>query len=229
MSSDESENLGSDIGSQLVTEPKAMLVSAAILLGFAMIPGFPTLVFLGLAAVVGFGGYYITRKRRNAGTAADNNRMPALAAAVAPAGQSPRFPDEEDDTRPVEPVTFALTVPLMVDIAATVRNAIKPDRLDREVARVRRALYFDLGVPFPGIHLRLNENLPDGHYRIMVNEVPVAAGSARADYVIVRESEANLKMFDIPYEKGEDFLPNTPSLWVQTKHIASSTRRASRR
>lgn len=220
VSSDESENLGSDIGDQLVTEPKALLVSAGIMLGFAMIPGFPTLVFLTLAGLLGFGGYYITRKRRSAGSTADGNRMPALAAAVAPAGQSPRFPDEEDDARPVEPVTFALTVPLMVDIAASVRNAIKPDRLDREVARVRRVLYFDLGVPFPGIHLRLNENLADGHYRIMVNEVPVAAGSARSDYVIVRESEANLKMFDIPFEKGDDFLPNTPSLWVHNRHIA---------
>ncbi len=34
-----------------------------------------------------------------------------------------------------------------------------------------------------------------------------------------KESEANLKMFDIPYERGDDFLPNTPSLWVHTRHL----------
>src|SRR5690606_17671951 len=28
-----------------------------------------------------------------------------------------------------------------------------------------------------------------------------------------------LKMFDIPFEHGEDFLPNTPSYWVSNKHM----------
>src|SRR5690606_22381600 len=120
---------------------------------------------------------------------------------------------------PVENVSFALTVPLIVDIAASIRNSIRPDKLDREVARVRRALYFDLGVPFPGINLRLNENLKEGEYRVLVNEIPVASGAARPGYAIVRESEANLKMFDIPFERGEDFLPNTPSYWVSMKHL----------
>src|SRR5690606_2276288 len=47
----------------------------------------------------------------------------------------------------------------------------------------------------------------------------VAAGLARPGFVIVRETESNLAMFNIPYERGQDFLPNTPSLWVSTKHL----------
>ncbi len=74
-------------------------------------------------------------------------------------------------------------------------------------------------MPFPGINLRLNDNLQPGEYRILVNEIPIATGLARPGYVIVRESEANLKMFDIPFEQGDDFLPNTPSRWVAVKHI----------
>jgi type III secretion protein V len=149
-----------------------------------------------------------------------STEMPALASAVAPPGQAPTFPgDDEEDSSPVEQVNFALTVPLIVDIAATVRNSIRPEKLDREVARVRRALYFDLGVPFPGIHLRLNENLKEGEYRVLVNEIPVAAGQARPGYCIVRETEANLAMFNIPFERGADFLPRTPSLWVSMKHL----------
>jgi type III secretion protein V len=105
-------------------------------------------------------------------------------------------------------------------LPSSVRNYIDPRRLDNEVAKVRRALYFDLGVPFPGVHLRLNEMLEEDEYRILVNEIPVAAGKSRPGKFIVRETEANLKMFDIPYEKGDDFLPNTPSLWVSNKHEA---------
>lgn len=219
VSSDENDNLGSDIGSQLVSEPKALLITAVILCIFAIVPGFPTLVFLALALIFGGGGLLAIRNRRTAASQTRSSEMPSLAPALAPQGAVPSFPDADDDGQPVEAVNFALTVPLIVDIAASVRNSIRPDKLDREVARVRRALYFDLGVPFPGVNLRLNENLRDGEYRILVNEIPVAAGAARPGWLIVRETETNLRMFNIPFEKGEDFLPNTPSLWVQVKHL----------
>jgi type III secretion protein V len=220
VSSEENEDLGSDIASQLVNEPKALFITAAILGLFAVVPGFPTIVFLILAGLVGGAGFMVTSGRKRTQNQQRSKEMPAFAPALSPKGTTPSFPDDDkEDNAPVEVVNFALTVPLIVDIAASVRNSIRPDKLDREVARVRRALYFDLGVPFPGINLRLNENLKDGEYRILVNEIPVAAGTARPGFVIVRESEANLKMFDIPFERGEDFLPHTPSYWVANKHL----------
>lgn len=219
VASEDNADLGSDITSQLAAEPKALLVTAVILLIFAAVPGFPAVVFLTLAAAAGGGGWLIIRKRKRGERKTRASEMPALASALAPVGKVPSLPDDESDLAPVASVSFALTVPLIVDIAASVRDAIRPDKLDREVAQVRRALYFDLGVPFPGIHLRLNENLKDGEYRILVNEVPVAFGAARPGYVIVRETEANLRMFDIPYERGDDFLPHTPSYWVSTRHM----------
>lgn len=220
VSSEENKDLGSDIVGQLVNEPKALMITAVILSIFAVVPGFPTVVFIALAAATGGGAWLISRSRKRSHASQRATEMPSFAPAVAAKGPMPSFPKGgQEDNSPVEAVTFALTVPLIVDIAASVRDHIRPDKLDREVARVRRALYFDLGVPFPGIHLRLNDTLKDGEYRILVNEIPVAAGAARADAFIVRETEANLKMFDIPYERGGDFLPNTPSLWVQSRHL----------
>jgi type III secretion protein V len=218
VSSEENEDLGTDIAHQLVSEPKALLITAAILAIFAVIPGFPSTVFATLSAICASGGWYILKRRSTSASKMRSNEMPSLAPALAPKGAVPSFPGADDGSA-IEPVTFSLTVPLIVDIASSVKNSIRPDKLDREVARVRRALYFDLGVPFPGVHLRLNDNLKEGEYRIMVNEIPVAAGSARPGYFIVRETEANLRMFDIPFERGEDFLPNTPSYWVAMKHL----------
>lgn len=219
VASEENEDLGSDMASQIVSEPKALMIASGILVGFAIVPGFPTVIFLVLAVMcAGIGYLMMKRKAESSGSAAGGGELPSFAPAIRPHNTPPSFPDEGDSFEKVEPVTFALTVPLIVDIASTVRAAIRPEKLDNEVARVRRALYFDLGVPFPGINLRLNDNLKDGEYRIMVNEIPVASGQARPGFVIVRETEANLKMFNIPYEIGEDFLPNTPSYWVAMKH-----------
>lgn len=226
VSSEENKDLGSDIVTQLVHEPKALMITSGILVGFAMIPGFPTTVFLALAAFTSSVGFFLLRKKKaQFGHSSGSHQMPALAPEV---GRTdiPSFPmhDTEEPDRKVEPVTFSLTIPLIVDISSSVSRSISPQRLDNEVARVRRALYFDLGVPFPGIHLRLNDNMPEGAYKILVNEVPVAAGQARPGYFIARETEANLKMFDIPFEHGEDFLPKTPSYWVSMKYLARAER-----
>ncbi|WP_417277776.1 type III secretion system export apparatus subunit SctV [Celeribacter sp.] len=219
VTSDDNENLGTDIGRQLMNEPKALLIASGILLGFAAIPGFPTMVFLCLAALTGVGSVLITKGRKKLSDMETSQFMPALA----PANQPDKLPTLPKDSKAepiekVEPVTFALTVPLIVDISTSVRNYIEPRRLDAEVAKVRRALYFDLGVPFPGVHLRLNDRLDEDEYRILVNEIPVAVGRSRPGYMIVRETPANLEMFNIPFERGDDFLPNMPSLWVAAKH-----------
>ena len=222
VSGEDNKDLGTDIAKQLMNEPKALMITGVILAIFAVVPGFPAMVFVPLSALVTAGGWWTMRSRAKTATSQRSKEMPALAPTLGGRGGTPSFPkqDEEgDDMGPVEAVTFALTVPLIVDIASAVRNSIRPEKLDREVAKVRRALYFDLGVPFPGVHLRLNDNLRDGEYRIMVNEIPVAAGAARPGFFIVRETAENLRMFDIPFEHGDDFLPNTPSYWVAVKHL----------
>ncbi|QFT33947.1 Secretion system apparatus protein SsaV [Labrenzia sp. THAF82] len=221
VSSEENEDLGSDITFQLVKEPKALLIACGILLGFAAIPGFPPEVFLVLSLLCGASGVIIMRNRKNARSSRASNDLPNFAPAVSGHGNVPSFPgidDTQDEADRSKAITFQLTIPLMVDISSAVRGAIRPEILDQEVARVRKALYFDLGVPFPGINLRLNDNLREGEYRIMVNEIPVAAGRARPGFFIARETEANLDMFGIPYEVGEAFLPRTKSLWVAMKH-----------
>jgi type III secretion protein V len=220
VASEDNRDLGSEIGSQLVDEPKALLITAGIMVIFALVPGFPAPVFGVLACLFAGGGYMIMKGRKTVNSEKQEMEMPSLAPAIAPAGTVPSFPSEaRDDETPVEAVTFALTVPLIVDVASAIRNQIKPSRLDREIAKLRRALYFDLGVPFPGINLRLNDNLREGEYKMMVNEIPIASGTYRPGYVIVRETEANLELFDIPYEKGDDFLPATKTLWVSEKYL----------
>ena len=225
VSSEDNDNLGSDIAKQLINEPKALAISCAILIGFAFIPGFPTTVFLILALLVGSGAFLVTKSRKDEAERAAERDLPHFRGAVNEAQPTPKLPTRVDETfEKVEPVSFALTIPLMVDISPSVTSYIDAKVLDNEVAKVRRALYFDLGVPFPGVNLRINDNLDPDEYVILVNEVPVARGKSRSGYVMVRETEANLQMFDIPYEKGDDFLPKTPTLWVPVQHEAAMLR-----
>ncbi|MCU9538543.1 FHIPEP family type III secretion protein, partial [Pseudomonas mosselii] len=57
-------DLGANIGSQVMAQPKALLIGGALLALFGIIPGFPTFTFFSLALLVGGGGWWVIRQRR---------------------------------------------------------------------------------------------------------------------------------------------------------------------
>ncbi|MRT05914.1 type III secretion system export apparatus subunit SctV [Ewingella americana] len=59
------QNLGTDLSEQMARQPKPLFLAAAMLLLFALLPGFPTLIFLTLALVMAGGGWMLTRKGRH--------------------------------------------------------------------------------------------------------------------------------------------------------------------
>lgn len=201
VSSDESADLGSDIGEQAVAQPKALLIGGLLLVLFGLIPGFPTLTFLALALLVGGGGYFMLWRQR-AQASAGSRDLPALLAQGAGA-PSAKARGKAGGGKPkagrlAEQEEFALTVPLLIDVDASLQERLEAMSLNEELVRVRRALYLDFGVPFPGIHLRFNEAMGDGEYLVQLQEVPVARGCLRPGWLLVRERAAQLELLAVP-------------------------------
>ena len=109
--------------------------------------------FFCLAALVGLVAYSLMIMQKRKAAAAeqaqeDPLQTKASVSSVDTERPKPKQPQKEGDD-------FSLVVPLMVDIDANVRQALTYNELNEEIMSVRRALYHDLGVPFPGINLRL--------------------------------------------------------------------------
>jgi type III secretion protein V len=83
--------------------------------------------------------------------------------------------------------------------------AIQPEALNEELLRVRRALYLDLGVPFPGIHLRFNDQLASERYLIYLQEIPMAQGKLAPGHLLAREQPDNLDLLEYPLPPGRRF------------------------
>jgi type III secretion protein V len=65
VSSEESGGgLGGEIGRQLLGQPKALLIGAALLVLIGLVPGFPTPLFLVMALIFGALGYSMSQQRR---------------------------------------------------------------------------------------------------------------------------------------------------------------------
>jgi type III secretion protein V len=63
VATDKSADLGQDITRQLAKEPRTLLLAAVILVLFAFVPGFPTTIFLIVAAMTGGAGFFMLRDR----------------------------------------------------------------------------------------------------------------------------------------------------------------------
>ncbi|MGF1526677.1 MAG: type III secretion system export apparatus subunit SctV [Candidatus Competibacterales bacterium] len=197
-------NMGKEIGEQLLGQPKALMFVAAICVIFGLIPGFPTLIFFAIGAIVGGLGFTLQGIKTRSHLTEDGG--------ISVPGDGVKG----GAVQPAE-VTGA-TVPLLVDLSDSLRTAVVPEMLNMELARVRRALFQDLGVPFPGVHLRFNNQLADDHYVLHLQEVPVSRGQLRPDHVFVLENPDQLDLLDVPHEKGDPFLPGVATLWVPGEH-----------
>lgn len=214
VTTEESTNLGADIGGQILAQPKALLIGAALLGAFALIPGFPSATFVALGLLVGGIGFTLNGVAARAAED-DSGALVATVSAQAPAaaggkGASRKKLSEQED--------FALTMPLLIDVASGLQAAIQPEALNEELLRVRRALYLDLGVPFPGIHLRFNDQLAGDRYLIYLQEIPMAQGKLAPGHLLAREQPDNLDLLNIPYRQDDAFLPGVPTLWVEDRH-----------
>lgn len=206
-------DLGANIGSQVMAQPKALLIGGALLALFGIIPGFPTFTFFSLALLVGGGGWWVIRQRRiEEDGRQQSGGLPALLAngagapTLKPTGRAKLACDTQ---------AFALTVPLLIDVDSGLQAALEAVSLNDELARVRQALYLDHGVPFPGIRLRFTSALGPGEYRILLQEVPVARGRLMPERLLVQEKPSQLALVGVSYEEGEALQPGRVALWVE--------------
>ncbi len=213
VTTEDSTNMGADISRQLLGQPKALMIAGAMMFLFGIVPGFPTAVFFTLGPILLGTGFLLQRMSRAAeeGGAQESGSVPAMASADSSSDQAAKRKIGVDDE-------FSLTVPLMIDIDAAVESEISANTLNEELIKIRRALYLDLGVPFPGIHLRFTTDLKDGEYQILIQETPMASGAVKIGKVFSREHPRQLDMLGIPHEGGDNFLPGSETIWVDSEH-----------
>ena len=155
------QDMGGELRRQLLGNPKALAVAAALLGVMGLIPGMPNFVFLTMAALCGAAAWTVSQRRAAAPTAA-----PA----------TPPQPAENkelswDDVQPVDRLGLEVGYRLVPLVDARQKG----DLLGR-VRGVRRKLSQDLGFLVPAVHIRDNLELAPNAYRITLGGVPIGEG-----------------------------------------------------
>jgi flagellar biosynthesis protein FlhA len=166
------EDLGSQVSTQLLNNPRALVITAAILLLLGLIPGMPNLVFLLLGSAVGGLAYMIAKRQQQAGPAAAE----PVAAVAAPemAGEVQELTWQ--DVPPVDVIGLEVGYRL---IPLVDRN--QGGQLMNKIKGVRKKLTQELGFLVQSVHIRDDLDLAPNAYRITLNGVPVGEAEVQVD------------------------------------------------
>ena len=170
-------SFGTDLSGQLLANPKLMLACGAILFVLALIPGFPKLQVMLIAAVLLGAGYYMRKK----------------AAEVQAPVQNDEAVEAAEEKRKPENVLNLLQVELLelefgYGIVPLVDKSLGGDLLER-VIMIRRQCALELGIILPSIRLRDNIRLGTNEYRILIKGVEVARGEIMPDHYLAINSD----------------------------------------
>ncbi len=119
----------------------------------------------------------------------------------------------QDDLQP----TFA--VPLAVVVSSGIthlidKNTPEGKRFRSELPQLRSAIYYDLGVMLPSVHVSGNAPLEETQYFIAVKEVPIVYGSLKKDSVYVNDSAENVAVFGLDGEDVRNPADLRPGCWI---------------
>ena len=153
-------SVGTEIVKQLSTNSRALYSAAAMLIGFALVPGFPWPMFLLLAAAL-FAGARIMGKQVLDREPAAGPELSALRADGAK-GQAPTIAAQAP----------AFSAPLSVRLSPALADRLDAAELNRAFTAARGVLVDELGLPFPRAAVWTTESLSGMAVEILLHDVP---------------------------------------------------------
>lgn len=194
-------NLGSDLSMQLLRQPRALQVGAAITGGLALLPGLPKLPLLLFAAAI----YALSGAIKKDLSGVEEGEVVA----------APPPPSQEEELAGLLHVD-PMALELGYDLVPLVDPNSGSDFMER-VVLVRRHIASELGIIVPPIRLRDNIALPPDQYRILIRGAEVARGQLRLrGYLALDAGAAGETVPGVPTTEPAFGLP---ALWIEEEAV----------
>jgi flagellar biosynthesis protein FlhA len=216
----ENNNLGSQIGGQMMRYPRALGIASGMLAVFGLMPGMPIIPFFCLAGVLG----YVARILKQTAAATSEVAHEVNAAAQGRAGKGAQAGGKdgaaphaagpralpEDFKKLVDLDVFAIEIGHGLLGLADAKTG--GDLLSR-VTGVRKALAREKGILVPPVSVRDNLELEANEYRFLLRGRTIARGTVLAGrWMAMNVSGSKVQLRGIPTREP---VFNLEAIWIQ--------------
>ncbi len=197
---EENSSLGFDIGSQLFSNPKVLLIGGIMLLAVAAVPGLPKVPFIAVGGTLTIAGTMVRKKLRV------DKEM-----AVVQAEER-----EREESTSIDSVIGLLQIdPLEVEVGYGLIPLVDEEsggNLLSRITMIRRQIAVELGVVVPTVRIRDNLQLPPQVYVVKLRGIEVARGELLVNHVLAM----NAGLADTPLEGVPTTEPafGMPATWI---------------
>lgn len=190
------QDIGQQLGMQLLSNGQAFYLTAGILALMGLIPGMPHLPFLLFAAGAGYAGWWRQRRAES---------EPEVVPRESPPGDA--LEATWDDVQPVDTLGLEVGYRLvsLVDLA-------QDGELLRRVKALRKKFAVDVGFLPPTVHVRDNLDLKPSSYRISLKGVVVGEGDAYTGKLLAINPGRVTAL--LPGSQTQDPAFGLPAVWV---------------
>jgi flagellar biosynthesis protein FlhA len=191
--------LGRQIVSQILLQPRAIGIASAVLLGFGLIPGLPTLPFMILSAMAGTVAYLVSQSRKTGLVEEEAKKM---------LEEKAKPPERLAALPPLDILALEVGYGLIPLVDAEQDGTL----LDR-IKSIRRQIAQDIGIIVPSLHIQDNMQLKPAEYSILLKGNEIARGELMLNhYLAMNADNSNMKIEGIPTKEPTYGLP---ALWIK--------------
>ena len=187
---------------QFAASARIYWICAAVLFLLALIPGFPTVVLLVLAGVIGFTAYQLGRKQK---------AEQSFSEMMAKTRDTKKDKNDNAEMSPVVPLD-TLSLELGYGLIPLVDKEKGAELLER-VQGVRKQSALELGLVFPMVRIIDNISLDPSEYCFKIKGVDVGRGRIRLGYFLC--IAPGMVSEEVPGEPTVDPTFGLPALWVR--------------
>ncbi len=217
-SGEENSNLGQDIATQVLAQPKAFAIAAGFIGLVGQVPGLPRVPFTVIALGVGAIAYGLFKAQKGKGSATEGvtelveKREGKLEKEKKAAVQMAKA--QEGQTQKMMPVVTPIALEVSSDLVPLVDDT--SNFLGELIPMMRDGLFYELGVRFPGIRVRGNDgSLGANSYIILLNEVPMVIGTVDQRKCLVNDTPDRLRLLGIEATPAQNPATGIACAWIR--------------
>ncbi|MDH2435700.1 type III secretion system export apparatus subunit SctV [Pokkaliibacter sp. MBI-7] len=169
-------NIGREMAEQITSQPKAWIIASFGMLGFALLPGMPTTIFIILASLSLASGIFQLFKAKRIQQMREANRVSA---------DTPPEMNGDEDIRRFNPARAYM---LQFHPCRSMPNDPFTVELIRLSRRCRNRIVNQYGITLPSFDIDYNEELAEDEFRFCVYEVPTLKATYAPDRVAIDRS-----------------------------------------